>query len=197
MYVDGGCWLLRAPLGGPNFLAGLHLPLSLLLGVASTAWRWAIGEILVPLRELESSVALAAGRCSWAPGRGSVACAHGELRAWEGCPRLGQARVRLCPELVAAPRRTRSKTRIGFLKLRITLGPTIASWRRIRRMFWTLSGLLFLQPKAPVQPALAANFHCRTDRLRRSCGARSPPEHCCEPPPHRKGGGDSSTTRQS
>ena len=30
-------------------------------------------------RELESSVALAAGRCSWAPGRGSVACAHGEL----------------------------------------------------------------------------------------------------------------------
>ena len=72
-------WELLAPralLGGPNFLAGLHLPLSVLLGVASTAWQWAIDRLL-PLRELESSVALAAGRYSW--GEERVAYAHGEL----------------------------------------------------------------------------------------------------------------------
>ena len=134
----------RALLGGPNFLAGLHLLSSLLRGAASTAWRWAIDRLL-PLRELESSVALAAGRCSWAPGRGSVACAHGELgRDVRG----GEPRPRhLCSEAVAAPRRTRSKTRIGFLKLRITLGPMIASWRRTRRLFWTHPIIFLGRPK--------------------------------------------------
>ena len=72
-----------APLGGPNFLAGLHLPLSLLLGGASTAWRWA-SERLVPFEGARATRGSKPGcsrrgRYSW--GEGSVACAHddGEL----------------------------------------------------------------------------------------------------------------------
>ena len=91
----------RALLGGPNFLAGLHLPLSVLLGVASTAWRRAVEE-LVPLRELESSVALAAARYSW--GEERVACAHGELSLGgmsEAGPGQGAALSRGCGRAAA------------------------------------------------------------------------------------------------
>jgi len=104
------------------------------------------------------------GRYSW--GEERIACAHGELGRDIRVQVPGQ--MQLCSELVVAPRRTRSKTRIGFVKLRITLGPMIASWRRIGRLFWTHSGLVFPRPQLLFSRALAANFHCRRDRFARA-----------------------------
>ena len=117
------------------------------------AWGWAI-ERLVPFEGARATRGSKPGcsrqgRYSWGS---ESACAHdGELGrdARGGEPRPRQ----LCSELVAAPRRTRSKTRIGFLKLRITGGPAIASWRRIRRLFWTHA------PHLP--PAWAWRNRCR------------------------------------
>jgi len=93
-----------------------------------------------------------------------VACAHdGELGRDVRGAAPGQRQ--LCSELVAAPRRT-IKTRIGFSSFKFTLGPMTASWRRIRRLLCTHSGLVFPRPQLLFSRALAAIFHCRRDRLR-------------------------------
>ena len=130
-------WELLAPralLGGPNFLAGLHLLLSFLFGVASTAWRWAI-DLLVPLEGAREFRGARGGSLLLDSEEESVACAHGELGrdTRGGAPRQRH----LSPELVAAAPRNAIKNPNWFLKLRITLGPMIASWRRVRKLHWT------------------------------------------------------------
>ena len=185
----------RALLGGPNFLAGLHLPLSLLLGVASTAWRWAI-ERLLPLRELESSVALAAGRCSWAPGRGSVACAHGELSLGgmsEAGPGQGAALSRACGRRAAA---NAIKTRIGF-ETQNHGRTSHCVLETHQKAVLDASHHLPRPAQAPVQPALAAKITAAQIDYVRSCGARSPSEHCCDPTPRGKGAATALRGRQS
>ena len=92
----------RALLGGPNFLAGLHLLSSLLLGAASAAWRWA-SERLVPLEGARAARrSRSRGRYSW--GEERVACAHGELSLGgmsEAGPGQGAALSRACGRAAA------------------------------------------------------------------------------------------------
>ena len=121
--------------------------MSLLLGAASTARRWAI-ERRVPLRELESSVALALAGYSW--GEGSVACAHGELGRDTRVEAPGQRQ--LCSELVAdRGRGAAAKTRFNLRAPRTIRAGGHVSERRQKANYDTFGAfpiLLFTKPRS-------------------------------------------------
>ena len=110
-------------------------------------------------RELESSLTLASAR------GGSLLLGPGErkrsLRARElgrdirgGAPGQGCALSRACGRAAA----NAIKNPNWLLKLRITGGPVIASWRRVRRLFWTHPIIFLGRPKLLFSRALAAYF---------------------------------------